>query len=737
MNDYIQDAFNSGEICEEALSRKDIAQAQKVVRLALNGTFMVQGGWRRRKGTWDVAAPKDGAGDYLLVPFTRASGQSVILELGYAAGQGYGRVYGLDRARVGTVEFTTPFTQDELPDGLTFLQTGDGLIVCRRNGKRFYIIKRASELSWSCVGYATKLGPLDTEFAGDGATLTINSGTITASAAIFQNAHVGALIRFKHQDGYSPADGWRSGWKAAAGEVGYYAGNYYEADTNATEKTGYLPPVHTSGTRKDGNLAGGDDNAGRGWRYLHDGSSWAVITGYNSPTSVNVGYQTERCTPVGSTTGFWAWGAYNDVMGWPTMAPCIREKRLVMGATAAAPDVVDLTRTNGWDLLAADFKPGMGSGEVVADDAMRELIGGNGAKLQWAMEQEALFIASTDGLYTLTGGGVDVPLKPDSKLIREIPGGGSSAVVPAKTPKSIIYVPLARRNIREISGTGGEYSVLDISGLFEHITGRGVAQVEYMKAPWHQIVLRLDDGGVAFINYNRDQNVLGAARQSIGRMVVYEADAFGEAGVDSRCFSMAVVPGYEGEDQLWLGIERNGVKRTEVMSGYYEGMFLDSAQLYQGAATSNITGLSRFNGQTVQALADGQWHKDLTVSAGAATLQSGETASQILTGLGYTSRLEFLPLGDAIEAGADRKTRPARARLSMRYTYCEIGTTDDENGDGRPEKKINRGSNGKWVEKRQSMHLPLDAATGYDKRVFVEVVDAPFDVILYSAKIEM
>ena len=721
MTTAIQDAFNAGEICEEALSRKDIAQAAKVVRLGLNGFFITQGGWRRRKGTWFVAAPRTGGGDYLLCPFTRASGQSVMLELGCIGSQGYGRVYGLDRQRVGTVEFNTPFTQDELPDGLAFLQSGDGLIVVRRNGKRLNIIVRSNTLIWACNGYAVINGPLEEEYAGDGANLTIGTTTLTSDKPIFKAGHVGAQIRIKHEGGYSPADGWRSGWKAAAGEVGYYAGNYYQVDTVATKKTGFLPPVHTSGSRMDGNAAAGEDSAGRNWRYLHDGSTFGIVQGFNNANSVNIGWQTELCTPIGSKTKYFTWSAYNDALGWPTMAPCVREKRIVMGATLSHPDTIDLTRTNGWSLLSMDFKPGMGSGLVVADDAMRLLIGGNGASLKWAVEMEAMFVASTDALFSVTGGGVDAPLKPDSVLVREIPGGGSSAVLPCKTPKSILYAPPSRRGLIELSGSNGDYSVSEISLLFQHITGLGIAQVLYMRSPWHQIVLRLDDGSVAFVNYNREQNVLAAARQDFG----------------GRVFTLAVVAGADGEDQLWLGIDRGGVRSTEVMSGFYENMFLDGAQIFTGGATSAIGDLDRYNGQMVQMWADGVWHENRPVTAGVAYLRPGEVGATIVTGLGYTSRLEFMPLGDSPEAWADQRFRPERIRLTARYTVCWVGTTDDEGGDNRMQKNVNRGENGKWVEKRKVEKLPLSSTTAFDKRIVVQVVNAPYDLLVYSAKVEV
>ena len=723
MSDFLQDAFNSGEICEEALSRPDIAQAAKIVRWGLNGTFMVQGGWRRRKGTWFVAVPKAGAGDYALVPFSRASGQSVILELGYTSGAGYGRVYGLDRARVGTVEFSTPFTQDELIGGLSPLQTGDAEIFYRRNCKQPHVVQRLGPTSWQCVAFGCRNGPFLAEETGDGSLLGIGGSGLSASPGIFAAGDTGGLIRIKAEGGYTQAEGWRADWdKPQNSEIAYNSGNYYQAESAVTKKTGFLAPIHESGTRSDGNA--GASNWGVAWTYLHDGSTTGVLGAFSSSTSIGVTWLGGLCTPTSSTTTYYALGAYNDHYGWPSMAACIREQRIVTGGTLANPDTLDLTRTNGWDLNGADYKPGMGSGLVVADDALRLTVGGNGARLMWAVDRDGLFVATEDALYAVTGAGLGLPLKPtDGAVVAEVAGGGSSTVLPAKTPKTLLYTPRSRRALLEISGTAGDYSVNEISLLFQHITGLGVAQVLYMAAPWHQFVLRLDDGSVAFVSYNRDQNVLGAARQDFG----------------GRVFTSAVVPGTDGEDQLWLGVERDGVRSTEVMASYYEPMFLDSAQFYTGAATNTLSGLGRFEGLAVSALGDGVWHPALPVVSGVTHLLDEATAAYVVVGYDFRSRLELMPLGESHESWADMKVNAARAKISARFTHYEMGTTagdvGEEGQDSRIERTVNKGAGGRWIEKRVTTKSPLIGRTDYDKRVFVQT-SSPFDLVVYSVKVE-
>lgn len=719
MPDFIQRAFNTGEICEEAQARSDIAQAPRGERLALNGMFMVQGGWRRRKGTWFVAAPKAEA-DFELMTFSRAYGQSVMLELGYTGGAGYFRVYGLDRARVGTVDIATPFAAAELNGGLCPLQTGDAMHVYRRNNAHPQIVQRTGTTAWACTSLQYRHGPWLPENAPTGTEITFGGASASAAAAVFQAGHVGAAFLVRPPAGYS-MQAWHSDWRAP--DNGYcLSAGYIYSKANDSNKTGTNPPVHTTGTVNDaGNIQTNADptTVGVNWTYRHDGACVFRVSAYTSSTAVTGAFDGAQDPFSGETdvTARWSEMAYSDYRGWPGMAPCIREERIVTGCTGSNPDMLDLTRTNGWDFSSVDYKPGLGTGLVAADDAMRLTIGGKGAPLQWALDREVLVVAAADKLYMVSGGSVDTALTPSSRLVRGIPGGGSSAVLPAETPTTIVFSPPSRRALMELSGTDGAYTSTEISLLFQHITGRGVAQHLYMRSPWHMIVLRLDDGGVAFVCYNKDQNVLAAASQDFG----------------GRVFTMAVITGTDGLDQLWLGIERDGVRSIEAMAGYYEQMFLDSAQFYSGDPVGTVSGLDRWNSKTIQLIGDGIWHKDVTVSAGDAALQGGEEAAYIVAGLGYTSRLEFMPLGEAQESWSQMTTRPDRIKLSMRFTACEVGTTDDDSGDAASEKPVNKDSNGQWIEKRRTVKCSPFATSGDDKRVFVQTA-SPFDLVVYSGK---
>jgi len=119
--------------------------------------------------------------------------------------------------------------------------------------------------------------------------------------------------------------------------------------------------------------------------------------------------------------------------------------------------------------------------------------------------------------------------------------------------------------------------------------------------------------------------------------------------------SLAVLP-LDGHDQLWIVARRtvNGadIETVEALQLPFDSLrddqedacYLDSAVLYDGAATTAITGLDHLEGQSVYAYADGIVQGPFTVASGAITLTTA--ASVALVGLDYSalSDLETLPI---------------------------------------------------------------------------------------------
>jgi hypothetical protein len=200
-----------------------------------------------------------------------------------------------------------------------------------------------------------------------------------------------------------------------------------------------------------------------------------------------------------------------------------------------------------------------------------------------------------------------------------------------------------------------------------------VKQLAYAQTPDSVVWLVMDDGSLAGMTYERDQEVVAFHRHLI-------------AGTGVTVESVAAIPGSE-RDEVWLSVKRtiNGgtVRYVERLSdglldtqGMSSATFLDSFLSYSGSSTSTLSGLSHLEGQSVYVW-NGAKQGPFTVSSGAITLTSAVTSA--IVGLPFTSALETLS-PEAAARGGTAQTREGRIsevylRLN-RSMHGKAGPTD-------------------------------------------------------------
>ena len=110
-----------------------------------------------------------------------------------------------------------------------------------------------------------------------------------------------------------------------------------------------------------------------------------------------------------------------------------------------------------------------------------------------------------------------------------------------------------------------------------------------------------------------------------------------------------------------------------------EGVFLDCSLTYRGAAVDTISGLDHLEGDTVNALADGNVVEGLTVTGGEITLPF--EAAVVHVGLPYTADLETLRL--EFDAGQGtmqgRKKQISKLTLRLENTRGLVAGPDADN----------------------------------------------------------
>lgn len=709
-------AFTAGEIGENAWERSDLQQHAKGCAAALNMIALVTGPLASRGGFWDRGTVAVEAQPSRIVGFVRSSEDALLLELGHLTAQ----VWTTDGNRVLAAgvpyAFATPWTGAQLAR-LWFKQIGDVLYVTDLDGGPTRVIKRLADTDWSVELFDFREGPWLTEQVNGGPTLQSSalSGvtTLTASSPVFSAADVGTLVQIRESDGSPGLQTWTSDTDYTGGQRVQFDGRVYERTAGGATKSGTTPPLHSEGVVSDGSLF---------WIFVHDGRGVARITAYVSATQVSA--TVIRPIPMLEPTRFWSKQAYSAIEGYPRALAEEREERLIFGASLARPGTVDATRTAGFGPAYGDFKPGLGTGRVVEDDAVRLDVGG-ASRVVWLLSAAVLLAGCTDGEYVVSGRQMDEPMTPDTRRSLPVSAYGNADVAPLLIegpPPAILHVLRSRKTLRELK-VSPDLSVesRNLSILAHHIFDRGVGAMAWQQAR-NIVWLQLDDGGLAAMAYDMEQQVVAATRQPL------------PAGWTVESLDCASAPG--GGDVLMMTVKRSKGETTQrrvwLLADRSERMFMDGAQRYLGAPVTTVSGLDHYEGETVTILADGGRVSDREVVDGTVTLPSA--ASDVVIGQRLGREFESLPL-DMEGTGSTnaRTTIPTHATVILTAAEATVGTTREGSADivraRAPDDLAGP------VEKRLRKRIGIGNGSGRDERLVIKS-DAPFDLVLHAYRLE-
>lgn len=738
-----QQAFNVGEIGPEAWARSDLAQHSKGCVLAYNMLGRVAGPSGRRNGTWFTGLPKHADKRSRLVPFRRSSGDALVLELGDL----YARVWTVDGEPVldgdDPVEFVTPWTEAQL-GGLRWKQAGDVVYFTHRDGLRPQTLTRTSNTSWAITPTVFVDGPWRAENIDQAKTLTLTGTTLTATGhAPFTAQHVGGLFRLRKNDGNPGVYSWEPDEHDIPDNHRRLSNGRVYARVGLINDCGNTPPVHDSGTVSDGSVQ---------WLFVHDGAGVVRITNFVSATQVTVQLLTGMPDDLNTGTFNWAEGAYSDARGWPTAPPAFREERLALAAPAAEPDAVDFTRTAGFRPDRLDFKPGLGTGRVVDDDAVRRFVGDERNRVVWLAGSTFLMAGTTDAEFVITGATIDDPISPAGNVARPISDYGSADVMPELVQGGLIFVAAGAETLVSVRMAPDQsMEDRDLSVVAEHITRRGLAELTWLKQPHNLMWIRLADGGQASFTYHAKQGVEGWNRHGLAATATPTVDEplGGGLTLESSC----VVPGAHGLPRLFMLVSRTKGEATQRMilrmADRSEGLFLDAAERYAGTAVGGVDGLDHLAGEAVTLMAAtedgaaatpgvgwGQYLARPVDEAGEALLPENVTATAIYAGLPYLSRWEGLPpelAGPGTTAG--RLVNFKHAHLVIEAGQCEAGTTSEEGDSGTDQLLVRNPEDVAGpVLRRKAWKPALLGGAARDRRFFVQTTSG-WDMVIHACRL--
>ncbi|MBI1684461.1 hypothetical protein [Caulobacter hibisci] len=741
--------FNAGELSDESWSNSDLQQHANGMALGLNGLPRAQGPLGKRYGFWFAGLCADQDAATRPVPFRRSVDDAYMIELA----DGVARVrdaLGAPVLSAGTpVSFSSPFAAADLA-GLRWVQTGDVIVFFHEDGRRPQRLLRAADGSWGFAVYAFDNGPWRAENTDESFTISASAvtGAVTleASQPLFVAGMVGTRFRLRSPQGSIGLQTWAADVDPQEWELYLSNGRaYYTLDGAGSTKTGNTAPIHEKGTVSDG---------GNRWTFLHDGAGVVEITAVADSTHATatvirtLPYQATKTYNPGvahafAATSTWAEAAYSDYRGWPTAWPAVREERLVVAGGAGEPDKFDATRTAGFDTAKADFTPGLGTGRVVDDDAVRRFCGDESSKVAWLISAGQLLAGTHAGENVIAGATLDEPLTPDGAKVRPLTGyGAHPGPRPEKAHDAVLYVARGGETLRE-AVVDGNLSVAggDLSFLAEHVAGRGLAELAWTGEPDNMLWVRLDDGGFAGFLYHREQRAFGWARQALAATSKDHGDA-SPWSVDY----IAALPGSYGRTALWMHVTRqkDGAPQRMILilSARREAMRLDCAARYQGVAVNTVAGLDHLAGEAVTLMArdaQGRWaqYRDILVTgAGQASLPGERTSTEIVAGLPYLWRFESLPTdlsGPGTTQG--KRQRVTQMLVTLKAVTARAGAVIDGEGDSPLDPFGLRGlsETSGLVPKRLTANVTCTAGADRDPRLVVED-DSGFDAVLHALR---
>lgn len=716
-------AFSSGELDPLLWQRSDYQRFRTGLARCRGFLPLPQGGVTRAPGTLARGTTRANA-TAVLVPFVFSQDDACVLE--FTANRMRVWRYGVLVQSGGLpYELVTPYDAAALAR-LQWVQSADVLLIADGTQPVQRLARLALD-SWTIAAAPFDSGPFRVQNLDEALTIqaSAETGTITltASAAVFEAGHIGALWMLKPTD-YSTIPLWTGNEVVTVGSFRRYGDHVYELMAVGAN-VGVNPPQHTEGTHLV--------DAVTKWRHVTDGTGIVRITAVGSATSATATVLKrvpKSC--VDDPTYRWSEGAWSVKRGYPgTLA--IVDQRLAAAATPSEPRTVWFSTVG----TTADFEPG-----VEADDAFAYAVaGGSGQnRIQTlATGRSGLHIFAAGEEYSARAESRAAVIGPTTAVFGMDSSIGAAAIRPVAPDGDPIFITRDRRRVFAIA-----YSLdadanrpLHLSLPAQHLGQEGFAQIVWQDAPQRMAWLRRDSGDLCAMIHDPSEEILGWAQVTL-------------AG--GRVEAMCVTPDATGtRDVLTLVVRRTiagetvrmieelaqtfgALTGTEVMA---EANHLYAASLYSGPAAPILTAphlpLTSVHVWTEQ----GAFGPIQTDVEGMLTLPVAVTRATI--GLHDASHvLETLPI---IAAAASGDARGNRKRLQAGLTLGVHRTVQAhvsvvERNFGQPEREfpprpLRRAPIGTTLSGLVTGTTKMDVTTGLAGEVAVRIrpdVGAPLTI---------
>lgn len=511
--------FSAGELAPALYTRTDIQQYSNGAKRIKNLFPLVEGGVRKRPGTFNRGLMEGGA--IRLIPFIVNSANVYLLIFNHQSITVYD-----PRNRTVITTLVSPYTTAQIRD-IQYVQYRFEMFLTH-NGVPVQRLRCDDAFgNWNLSEFVFTHPPIDSE----NARYPFRKGKPSGK-------DLGAFVNFI----LDVVSAWDETQTYLTGDVVTYLGLYYQA---ASENTNKQPSTSVSDWVSVPNASGAGFTAGDVGRYLEVNGGLIKITKFNNNDSVSGEIVKKLDADIKAIERSWVIQphAFNESDGYPRCCTYFKQ-RLVLANTKKAPNKI-------WFSAVGDNGNFL---ETTEDADAFSIVSASG------LSNSILFLEAQRGVICLTSGGEfmvdsDGGLTPTTVNIAEHSAYGAYSVTrPERVGNELLFVQRGGERVRALTyryEVDGLVSP-EISALSSHIgeLHQGVNEISYQQEPESIVWLVLGDGKVASITFNRDQEVMAWAQHDFGGSVK----------------SICSMPTQLGSDDAYMLIERKGNVYLEQIS---------------------------------------------------------------------------------------------------------------------------------------------------------------------------
>jgi hypothetical protein len=380
----------------------------------------------------------------------------------------------------------------------------------------------------------------------------------------------------------------------------------------------------------------------------------AEIVAYIDPQHVAARMQSG--TTYKFSTHLWYIGQFGKPVGY-AQATSFFQQRRVLACTEKSTNVIWMSRTGEYDNFAVS------SMQLATEPVTLKASATEMEDIRHVIALRSLLVLSSGGWYSL-GTDADGLTPTNGTIVRQGYSGFAQYIRPEIFGMSVVALGDDLRTISEIrySLAADGYDRADLNVLSRHLfAGKKVVGWAKQENPNYLLWTILDDGTGAILTFLKDQEVFAWTRFDTDGEIMQISSNKSPTQDDDEVY-MLVKRAIGGVDKYYIeyiGERLPGSVRKE-------GVFVDSAIRYSGAAATTISGLKHLAGKAVSVLADGLVVEGKTVSnAGTITLTTA--ASVVHVGLPYTSEIETLNI-ELQEGTTSQGRKKAVRKVVVRVT---------------------------------------------------------------------